>query len=153
MLATDIGSGGKAVASKREAGTGLALSFALDVVDVRERLGAWVGCTESALKDYSRVSLILWHGHSRTGTGSAFGWSQSMSCPNHPALTCSLHSRRPEGYSPNFFRRASRSLPRLTRGQAPSLCSAYREKPSELQLFGQRASVRYAPSRHGLPEI
>lgn len=50
MLAVDIGSGGNAVGSKRDAGTGLALSFALDVVAVRERLGTRVGCTERLLK-------------------------------------------------------------------------------------------------------
>lgn len=50
MLATGIGSGGKAVASKREAGTGLALSLAFGAVEVRDRLGVRVGgCTERLL--------------------------------------------------------------------------------------------------------
>lgn len=55
MLATDIGSGGKAVTSKRDAGTGLALSFALEeAVDARERFAVWAGCTDSVLNVWAR---------------------------------------------------------------------------------------------------
>jgi hypothetical protein len=80
ILAVDIGSGGKAVASKREAGTGLALIFALGAVDVRDRLGVRTGgCTERLLNAYSDLAHICNVGARRTGTGSDLGLSQSIS--------------------------------------------------------------------------